>query len=143
MKDNFWLELRDISEKILIDEALNFASDEAAGAVNFFVGTVRNHTKDKKVSHLFYEAYQAMALSEIEKIALACEAQFLTKKIYIVHALGALKIGDIAVLIAVSCPHRAASFEACRFIIEEIKKSVPIWKQEFLDHGEVWVSAFP
>ncbi len=114
-----------------------------SGGIDVFMGTVRDVTKGKKVVRLEFEAYEQMALSEMRKIAEDIIAQWPVHKIVIHHRTGVLQIGDIAVIIAVSAAHRAAAFEACRFAIDTLKQTVPIWKKEVFEDGEVWVAAHP
>lgn len=114
-----------------------------AGGIAVFVGTVRNQTADKRVLRLEFEAYQKMALSEMRKIAERAAEQWPVKRIVIHHRTGVLYAGDIAVIIAVSTPHRKAAFEACAFAIDTLKETVPIWKKEIFEDGEVWVAAHP
>ena len=108
-----------------------------------FIGTVRNATKGKAVIRLEFEAYEAMALSELEKIASQAAEKCPVQKILIHHRVGVLAIGEVPVIIAVSAAHRAAAFDACRFIIDTLKQTVPIWKKEIFEDGEVWVAAHP
>jgi molybdopterin synthase catalytic subunit len=96
------------------------------GAVSLFLGTVRNVNAGRRVLFLEYEAYAPMAEREMERIA-------------IVHRVGRLDIGEASVAIAVAAPHRAAALDACRFVIDTLKRSVPIWKREHFDGGEVWI----
>jgi len=131
------------TKPIQVDQVINSVESAESGAINIFVGTVRNQTKEKKVVRLEFEAYEKMALNEMNRICDAAIKQWPIIKISIVHAVGILKVGDIPVIIAVSTPHRKASFEACEFVIDELKKTVPIWKREFFEDGEVWVSANP
>ena len=115
----------------------------ASGGIDVFIGTVRNQTKGKNVTRLEFEAYEPMALSEMEKIAVQAFEQWPVQKILIHHRTGVLQIGEIPVIIAVSAAHRAAAFEACRYIIDTLKQTVPIWKKEFFEDGEIWVGAHP
>jgi molybdopterin synthase catalytic subunit len=108
-----------------------------------FIGTARNQNKGEEVTHLDFESYEPMALKEMEKICLAALDKFDIKKLAIFHRSGEVGLKDIAVIIAVSAMHRAASFEACEFAIDELKKSVPIWKKEFLVDGSHWVGDRP
>jgi len=124
-------------------KVLGQVQSEAAGAVNVFIGTVRSNTANKKVVRLEYEAYDSMALSEMRKIADRAKAQWPIEKLIIIHRKGSLQIGEAAVIIAVATPHRQDSFEACRFTIDTLKESVPIWKKEVYGDGEVWVAAHP
>ena len=117
------------------------AADAECGGLVIFTGTVRNKTKEKRVLRLEYECYESMALKELRKIAEDCIHLFGVKNIVIHHRMGALHIGDNAVVIAVSAPHREAAFDACRYAIDTLKKTVPIWKKEVFEDGEEWVSA--
>ena len=130
-------------DKISVESVIAEVESPDAGAIDVFIGTVRNQTKGKAVTRLEFEAYESMALRELELIEKNAMLQWPILKIAIVHALGTLEIGEIPVVIAVSSPHRKAAFEACEFIIDELKKSVPIWKKEFFKDGDHWVSAHP
>lgn len=114
-----------------------------AGALNVFIGTVRAKTANKKVIRLEYECYEPMAVSEIEKIFKEASQRWPILKVAISHRIGILQLGDEAVVLAVSTPHRKESFEACQFIIDTLKQTVPIWKKEVYEGGEEWVSAHP
>lgn len=129
-----------------IDIAQAIASVQAvqAGAVNVFIGTVRNHTAARKVVRLEFEAYDTMAVREMEKIAAAVKEKWPSvAHVAIQHRTGVLGVGEVAVVIAVSAPHRQEAFEACRYIIDTLKQTVPIWKKEIFEDGEVWVAAHP
>lgn len=129
--------------KIDIPRLIAHVSDDGAGATDVFIGTTRNMTSDKMVVRLDFEAYEPMAIKEIQKIVDRAEAQWSILKYAVVHRVGTVEIGEEAVVIAVSTPHRQAAFEACKFIIDELKKTVPIWKKEIFEDGEVWVAAHP
>ncbi len=131
------------NQKLDLQSCVNFVSDDACGAIATFIGTVRNNTQHKDVKLLDFSTYKPMALKEIEKIALLALEKFDIYKIAIHHAEGALQIGELPVIIAVSSAHRKASFEACQFAIDTLKKTVPIWKKEHFTDGEVWVNATP
>ncbi len=130
-------------EKIPTSEVEAFVQDPSCGAVVTFVGNVRDHTADKEVLRLEFEAYEPMALKELQKIADQVLSRWPVKRIAIHHRLGNLKIGDAAVVISASAPHRTAAFEACQFAIDTLKQTVPIWKKEIFVDGEVWVAAHP
>lgn len=131
-----------ISDKPLdVQAVINAAQTEQAGAINVFIGTVRNQTANKSVVGLDYEAFEAMAIKKMEDIAEQAKAKFPVLKVAMAHRVGKLKLGEIAVVIAVATPHRAESFAACKFIIDSLKEIVPIWKKEIFEDGEVWVSA--
>jgi len=126
-----------------IEECYQKVADAGAGGINIFVGTVRDQTKGKKVVRLDFEAYEPMAISEMRKIAEQAAEHWEAKHICIHHRTGTLQIGEIAVIIAVATAHRKAAFEACQFAIDTLKETVPIWKKEIFEDGEVWVAAHP
>lgn len=132
-----------LSSPLNPEECLTYASSDSAGAVNIFIGLVRNQTNGKRVLRLEYEAYVPMAISEMARIAELAIEKFPIEKISIHHRVGVLGVGEAAVVIAVSTPHRKVSFEACEFIIDTLKETVPIWKKEIFEDGEVWVAAHP
>jgi molybdopterin synthase catalytic subunit len=104
---------------------------------------VRDITKGKKVVRLEFEAYGPMAYKELEKIAHDVAAKWPVHTLLVHHRTGILNIGDVAVVIVVSAAHRAAAFEACRYAIDTLKQTVPIWKKEVFEDGEEWVAAHP
>jgi molybdopterin synthase catalytic subunit len=114
-----------------------------SGGIDVFIGTVRNETKGKKVLCLEFEAYEVMALKEIQAIANAMMAKWPLHKIVIHHRTGVLLVGEIPVVIAISAAHRDAAFDACRYAIDTLKQTVPIWKKEVFEDGSVWVAAHP
>ncbi|UBM57420.1 molybdenum cofactor biosynthesis protein MoaE [Marinilongibacter aquaticus] len=120
-----------------------FVDSQATGGIVHFVGTVRNQTKGKAVLRLDFEAYEAMALKEMHKIAERALQAFEIQKIAIHHRVGSLPVGELPVIIAVSSAHRKAAFSACQFAIDTLKETVPIWKKEIYEDGEIWVSATP
>ena len=124
-------------------KAIDHVSDESVGGIDVFIGTVRNVTKEKQVLALEFEAYEKMAILEFEKIVQQAKKQWTLHEIAILHAIGRKQIGDLAVVIAVSSAHRDAAFSACRYIIDTLKETVPIWKKEIFEDGEVWVEAHP
>ena len=131
------------SSTLSIDEAYQFVLDESCGGNCLFVGTVRNKNKGKTVTHLDFETYEPMALKEMDKIADQCLEKFDVKKVAIHHRSGYVGLKDIAVIIAVSSPHRADGFKACEYAIDTLKETVPIWKKEHLEDGSYWVGARP
>ncbi len=131
------------SEKLDLAICNEFVQDDACGGIALFVGTVRNHTKGKEVKRLDFSAYEPMAIKEMHKIAKQAIEKFDISKIAIHHAVGNLKIGDVPVIIAVSSAHRDAAFKACKFAIDTLKETVPIWKKEHFEDGEVWVNSHP
>ncbi len=115
-------------------------ADPAAGAIVSFTGTTRRDNAGRVVLRLEYEAYEPMALSEMRKLAVEVGARWKITRIAIAHRIGVVEIGETSVAIAVSAPHRAEAFEACRFAIDRLKEIVPIWKKEYFEGGEVWIS---
>lgn len=137
------IDIKLTDEPLLVQECVDFVASHSAGAIDVFIGTVRDKTRGKAVLHLEFEAYQPMAISEMRKIAEKAQKQWPVEKIAFHHRVGHLGLGEIAVIIAVSTPHRKASFEACQFAIDTLKQTVPIWKKEIFEDGEVWVAAHP
>ena len=109
------------------------------GAIVTLDGFVRQWTKGKETLYLEYEAYEPMALKEIEKLITQAHERFEIENVGIVHRLGRMEIGETSVLISVAAPHRRAAFEACEWLIKELKRTVPIWKKEYYVGGEVWI----
>ena len=109
------------------------------GATVTLDGYVRRFTKGRETLYLVYEAYEPMALKEMEKLIRQAHEQFEISHIGIVHRLGKLEIGETSVVISVASPHRRAAFEACEWLIKELKRTVPIWKKEVYADGEIWV----
>ncbi len=130
-------------EKLNQQKCYDFVQDDSCGGIVTFTGTVRNHTSGKEVKQLEFSAYNPMAVKELTKIAEKAIKRFDILKIAIHHVVGLLQIGDIPVVIAVSSSHRKAAFEACEYAIDTLKETVPIWKKEFFEDGEVWVNAHP
>lgn len=126
-----------------VQQIIQAATRLQAGAVNAFVGTVRDNAKGKHVLRLEYEAYESMAVAEIQKIVAAAAKKWPLQGWGISHRVGVLRPGEVAVVVAVSTPHRADSFAACQYIIDTLKETVPIWKKEVLEDGEEWISAHP
>jgi molybdopterin synthase catalytic subunit len=113
------------------------------GAVVVFDGIVRNHTRSRKTLYLDYESYEQMALEQMRSLAAEAIAKFSVRDIVLVHRLGRLEIGESSVLIAVASAHRGAAFDACRYVIDTLKKTVPIWKKEHFVDGAVWADGEP
>lgn len=109
------------------------------GATVTLDGYVRQFTKGRETLHLVYEAYEPMALKEMQKLIVKAHEQFEISNIGMVHRLGKLEIGETSVVISVAAPHRKAAFNACEWLILELKRTVPIWKKEVYSDGEVWV----
>lgn len=133
-----------ITENRLNTQAcIDQVADDGSGGLVVFVGNVRNKTKDKSVQYLDFESYIPMALKEMEKIATVAIERWNLHDMAIHHRIGRVPIGEEAVVIACSSAHRKESFEACQYAIDTLKETVPIWKKEVFEDGEVWVSAHP
>lgn len=137
------IELKISNETLDINACINSVMIPGCGGIDVFIGTVRNATKGKTVVQLEFEAYEKMALKEMNKIAEDILQKFPVQKIVIHHRTGVLKVGEVPVIIAVAAAHRAAAFDACRHAIDTLKQTVPIWKKEVFEDGEVWVAAHP
>jgi molybdopterin synthase catalytic subunit len=132
-------ELRDTP--LSVDEVLGAVSDPAAGGVALFVGTVRDRDSGRDVAQLGYSAHPS-ASSELRRVAEKIVASFEVTAVAAVHRVGDLAVGDLAVIVAVSCPHRGEAFDACRALIDELKRSVPVWKhQQYAGGGSEWVNS--
>jgi molybdopterin synthase catalytic subunit len=129
------------SQKIDIQAVIDDVTSDKAGAIDVFIGTVRDNSLAKNVVKLEYETYDTMAIKKLEALISEAKTKWPIEKVAIVHRKGTLAIGDVAVVIAVSTPHRAESFAACQWIIDNLKIVVPIWKKEFYNDGAVWVAA--
>jgi molybdopterin synthase catalytic subunit len=127
------------NQPIDLNELVRFVTDPEAGAVATFIGTTRNNNEGRKVLALDYEGYTEMAEKELRRIGADAKTKWPICRMAITHRLGPVQIGEASVMIAVSSAHRDAAFAACRFAIEEIKKTVPIWKKEVFEGGEVWI----
>lgn len=133
-----------ITEKAIdVQKVIETATSLGGGAVNVFIGTVRNNAQNKKVVWLEYEAYEAMAVSETRKIIDEAVHRWDLLGWAVSHRVGTLKPGEVAVAVAVSTKHRKESFEACQYIIDTLKEKVPIFKKEVFEDGEEWVGARP
>jgi molybdopterin synthase catalytic subunit len=122
-----------------LQELLDFVADPEAGAIATFIGTTRNHNEGRRVIALDYEAYPEMAEKELARLGQEAKKKWPICRMAIVHRLGPVQITEPSVIIAVSSAHREAAFAACRFAIEEIKRTVPIWKKEVYEGGEIWI----
>lgn len=129
------------SQPLDISACIRQVAGPECGGTDVFIGTVRNKTREKKVIRLEYECYESMALKEMKRIAEEAAGRWKVGNILIHHRTGILQTGDTAVVIAVSAAHREAAFDACRYIIDTLKKTVPIWKKEVFEDGEEWVAA--
>ena len=133
----------------LVDEVIDAnaivgeAKAGADGAVCVFDGIVRDNTRGRRTLHLDYEAYREMALDQMRGLAEEAVAKFGVREVAIVHRLGRLLVGETSILIVVASAHRGAAFDACRWLIDTLKKTVPIWKKEQFVDGAVWADGEP
>lgn len=128
------------NEPLSWQEVVDAVSGPTQGGLVVFCGVVRDHNQGKQVVRLDYEAYDAMAARTMAHIAERIEAEHPGVRLAMVHRVGTLQIGEPAVLVAASAPHRAAAFTACRAAIDQLKRDVPIWKKEFSPDGEEWLA---
>lgn len=139
MKDNFSSDkIALIREPINASDLVAFVRGDQDGAIVTFDGFVRNESNGRTTKYLDYEAYESMAMSKMQEIAQQVHQKHEIHRVAIVHRLGRLQIGETSVFVAVSAPHRAAAFEACRYAIDTLKRTVPIWKKEYFADGAVW-----
>jgi molybdopterin synthase catalytic subunit len=131
--------LRVTDKPIDLQELVDWVTDPEAGAITIFIGTTRNNNQGRKVIALDYEAYPEMAEKELARLSGEAKKKWQICRMAIVHRIGPVQITEPSVIIAVSAAHREAAFAACRFAIEEIKKTVPIWKKEVYEGGEIWI----
>ncbi len=130
-------------EPIATEKLVAAAKRGEDGAVVVFDGIVRNNTRGRKTLHLDYEAYEEMALKQMKELAEQALGKFAVRHVTIFHRLGRLAIGETSVLVIVASAHRGAAFEACRWLIDTLKKTVPIWKKETFADGVVWADGEP
>jgi molybdopterin synthase catalytic subunit len=131
------------AEPLSLDALLAEVQQPGSGGVVTFTGVVRDFSRGQRIDHLEYEAYEPMALQELEKIREDVRLRWPEVNLAIAHRLGRLEIGEAAVVIAASAPHRVEAFEACRHAIDSLKRNVPIWKKEFGEEGSVWIEENP
>lgn len=126
-----------------VQSCIDWAMSPKAGGIDVFIGTVRDSTKGKKVLRLEFEAYESMALKGMNKIAEDILSKWPVHSVLIHHRTGTLGVGEVPVIIIVSAAHRVAAFDACRYAIDTLKQTVPIWKKEVYEGGEEWVTPTP
>ena len=139
----YTVDIQILDRNIDTQKCIDFVKTPKSGGIVNFIGTARNQTKGRKVLYLTFEAYRKMALSEMKKITHNVRKRWKIHKIAIYHRTGIVQISEIAVAIAVSAPHRNEAFLACQYSIDALKKTVPIWKKETFEDGQVWVAAHP
>jgi MoaE-MoaD fusion protein len=135
--------VRITQQKIDTPSLLEKIKSPADGAVLVFEGIVRDNSRGRRVRFLDYEAYEEMALKSMTRLVQQVRSRFAVREVVIVHRLGRLQIGETSVLIAVTSAHRACAFDACRWLIDTLKRTVPIWKKEYFEDGAVWADGEP
>jgi molybdopterin synthase catalytic subunit len=134
--------LIEITHEPLNPEAITAKVLNAAnGAVVTFLGTTRGRTANRNVLHLEYEAYTPMAEKKLDEVAEEIRSKYSVEDVFIAHRVGRLEIEEISLVVAVASPHRKDAFAACEYAVDRIKQTVPIWKKEFFEGGEVWVES--
>jgi len=136
-------EIRIVREPIATAAVLAALKRPEDGAASVFEGVVRDNTRARRTLYLDYESYEAMALKQMETLAGQARERFAVRAVSIIHRLGRLEIGETSVLIVVASAHRGPAFDACRWIIDTLKKTVPIWKKEYFEDGAVWADGEP
>lgn len=131
------------SKPIVLEDLLKQVREDSAGGTVVFIGTIRNRDQGKSVTALDYQVYEEMAEKRMRLIEAELLRKWPVKKVAIVHREGKLKVGEISVVVAVSAEHRAEAFEACRFAIDRIKSTLPIWKKESFGRTAKWVRGRP
>lgn len=132
-----------VRTKILTEEVLSRIKRPEDGAAVVFEGVVRDNTRGRRTLYLDYEAYEEMAGKQLEGLAEQGVKRFSVRDIAIVHRLGRLEVGETSVLIIVASAHRGPAFDACRWLIDTLKRTVPIWKKEYFEDGAVWADGEP
>ena len=132
-----------VRERIDRDALVAALKQPGDGAVVVFDGIVRDNTRGRKTLYLDYEAYEEMALAEMRKLAAEAGERFAIDRVGVVHRLGRLEIGESSIVIVVTSAHRAAAFDACRWLIDTLKRTVPVWKKEHFADGAVWTDGEP
>jgi molybdopterin synthase catalytic subunit len=131
--------VRIMSAPLSVDDAIAAASERTWGGIVVFLGTVRESSRGKRVTHLEYEAYAEMAEAKMREIAHALEKKHAPCRVVLHHRIGDLSVGEIAVIVVAGAPHRDAAFKAARDAIDDLKTVVPIWKKEYSEDGAVWI----
>jgi len=131
------------TEPIAVDALIEAVRRDEDGAVALFLGTVRAHNQGRRVLDLDYQAYAPMAEREMQRIASEALERFAVSRVAVVHRTGRLALGQTSVAVAVAAAHRAAAMDAARFVIDTLKRRVPIWKKERFEGGEVWIEPAP
>ena len=131
--------IRVTASELRAEEAIAAVASPAAGAIDVFLGVVRDNNLGRRVGHLVYEAYPSMAEKVMAEIGAEAKERFGLEECAILHRTGRLEIGETSLLIAISSAHRASAFEGGRWLVDTIKKKVPVWKKEVWEDGEAWI----
>ena len=134
-----WVQSAPLSLDVLMAEVCG----PGVGGIVSFIGTVRDHARGKTIDHLEYEAYVPMAEKEMRRIAEQASERWPGVRVALAHRIGSLAIGEAAVLVVAAAAHRGEAFEACRYVIDTLKRTVPIWKKEFASEGSIWIEENP
>ena len=126
------------NDHLSLQEIMSELEDNSAGAVSIFMGNVRNHGRYGNVSEIYYEAYREMAEEKMREIENEAQIRWNIKKLVTIHRIGSLKVGETSIIIGVCSEHRNEAFEACRYIINNLKARVPIWKKEISEKSQRW-----
>jgi len=122
-----------------LQRLMNFVRKDESGAVALFYGVVRNHNQGRRVQYLEYDAYPGMAVKKMREVAEEVRARWPITEMGMIHRMGRVEVGEAALVVAVSSPHRREAFEACQYAVDRVKEIVPIWKKEVGEGGEVWL----
>ena len=130
--------IRITTDHLSLKEVMRELEDDSAGALSIFMGNVRNVGRFGNVSEIYYEAYSEMAEEKMREIENETQAKWAIKRLVAFHRIGNLKVGETSIIIGVSSEHRLEAFEACKYIIDNVKSRVPIWKKEISEEGQKW-----
>ena len=126
------------NNRLNLHEIMFELEDNSAGALSIFIGNVRNHGRYGNVSEIYYETYNEMAQEKMREIENEAQTKWGIKKLVAIHRIGNIKVGEISIIIGVSSEHRHEAFEACKYVINNVKTRVPIWKKEISKESQKW-----
>lgn len=131
--------IRITNDRLNLEEVMLELEDNSAGALSIFIGNVRNRGRSGNVSEIYYESYSKMAEQKMREIENEAQTKWEIKKLLAFHRIGNIKVGETSIIIGVSSEHRQEAFEACKYVIDNVKTRVPIWKKEISEEGQKWV----
>lgn len=131
--------IRITKDRLNLEDVMLQIEDNSAGALSIFMGNVRNRGRSGNVSEIFYESYSKMAEHKMSDIENEAQAKWEIKKLVVFHRIGNIKVGETSIIIGVSSEHRQEAFEACKYVIDNVKTRVPIWKKEISEESQKWV----